>query len=459
MDDKQIEDDVRSPRRSKKPVIVAGLAALFALAMGIAATLFLRANSVEDPQPRESTVVNGHEILPTITGHAPKDPFIVKLSEEGRDRVREKLDDGADFEDIVSVFVDDDYTQYAWGFTSSALDGVEVSPFEQPNVAVQESQGLEHDSEYGTLPIRAGEEQEWGIYETYYVVQYVDGDGEDLDTPLVQPYTIDVDALDSVDSFEISEPDDEGNVEFSWDEVNEADTYLVVKSNYVVSADSHEYLIIGETDDTKWSSAETFSQTKMGSEDRPKAALTQNNGLATFFVHAEIYKDHALHDSDEIDEINEDFEQYAVGVVATDGQRFSHYIPQDVSEKLGSLPHRHADITWEERFDSFPVDSLTELGDLTMPYVTLDGSVEETVMQVDPDAEIDTSRVITVREDDSGEPVKKDRDVYKVPVGGVGTMLSREISVEITDASLENQISEFNKAQLELAEELGISTE
>src|SRR5699024_12511309 len=72
---------------------------------------------------------------------------------------------------------------------------------------------------------------------------------------------------------------------------------------------------------------------------------------------------------------------------------------------------------------------------------------------------IDTSRVITVREDDSGEPVKKDRDVYKVPVGGVGTMLSREISVEITDASLENQISEFNKAQLELAEELGISTE
>src|SRR5699024_4953384 len=137
VDDKQIEDDVRSPRRSKKPVIVAGLAALFALAMGIAATLFLRANSVEDPQPRESTVVNGHEILPTITGHAPKDPFIVKLSEEGRDRGREKLDDGADFEDIVSVFVDADYTQYAWGFTSSALDGVEGSPSEQPNVAVQ----------------------------------------------------------------------------------------------------------------------------------------------------------------------------------------------------------------------------------------------------------------------------------------------------------------------------------
>src|SRR5699024_6501564 len=98
--------------------------------MGIAATLFLRANSVEDPQPRESTVVNGHEILPTITGHAPKDPFIVKLSEEGRDRVREKLDDGADFEDIVSVFVADDYTQYGWGCTNSALAVVQLSTFD-----------------------------------------------------------------------------------------------------------------------------------------------------------------------------------------------------------------------------------------------------------------------------------------------------------------------------------------
>src|SRR5690625_7383041 len=95
--------------------------------MGIAAALFLRANSTEKPEPRESTVVNGHEILPTITGHAPKDPFIVKLSEEGRDREREKLDDCADIEDIGSVFVYDDYKKYAWRITSDDMQGRESS--------------------------------------------------------------------------------------------------------------------------------------------------------------------------------------------------------------------------------------------------------------------------------------------------------------------------------------------
>lgn len=457
MDDEQIGDDARSPRRSKKTVIVAGLAVLFALGMGIAATLFLRANSLEEPEPRESTVVNGHEILPTITGHDPKDPFIVEFTEEGRERVQEKLSDDGELEDLIAAYIDEEFTQRASSHLDWPVDGVHIDSLEQSNVPIVDSRALKDYRDEMVLPISAGDYKEWGLYETYYVVQHVDEDGEDLETPLVQPYTLDIDRLAPVESLEVSDPDDEGNVEFSWDPVEGAESYLIVQTSYITSTGYHNYMVVGETTDPSWASVEALMDFDL--EHYSRVGEAQNDGLVHFYTHEEFLENVGRYDRDEIDETNELLQGHAVGVIATDGKRFSHYIPQDVSEELGSLPHRHADVTWEDRFDIFTKVSLTELKDLTMPYVTLDGSVEETVMQVDPDAEIDTSRVISLGPDDSGEPVTKDRDTYKVPVHGVGTMLSREINVEITDDPIEDQIDEFNKAQLELAEELGIATD
>ena len=433
----QIEDDVRSPRRSKKPVVVAGLAA--ALVVGVAAVFFVRANLDDSP---DTTMVNGHEVLPTITGHDPEEDFLLELTDEGLENVLKRRDYGADLEEFVAVFVDDEFTTQSWVSVSREVDGLKISSWEEPDANLSMNPRLREEVDDYSLPIK-GESLKWGIYETYYVVQYVDEEGEDLETPLVQPYELDIDVLDPVDSFEVSDPDEEGNVEFSWDPVDGADSYLIVSRTYSPDPDPHygrtNYRVVDKASDTGWASRDTQTSAYVEEAELSPEKVRQNHGFEGFTTDPDIYQ---------------------VGVIATDGQRFSHFKPQDVTDDLGSLPQRNNDDQWAERVgDPFQVDSLDELHDVALPYVTLDGSVEDTVMQVDPDDEIHTTWTGWNQSEEFKEVVRKEKERHRVPVEGVGTMLGREIQVEMTGDDIEDQVEDFNEAQLKLAEELGISTD
>src|SRR5699024_489132 len=212
---------------------------------------------------------------------------------EGRENVLTRWYYGADLEEFVAVFVDDEFTTQSWVSVSREVDGLKISSWEEPDANLSMNPRLREEVDDYSLPIK-GESLKWGIYETYYVVQYVDEEGEDLETPLVQPYELDIDVLGPVDSFEVSNPDEEGNVEFSWDPVDGADSYLIVSRTYSPDPDPHygrtNYRVVDKASDTGWASRDTQTSAYVEEAELSPEKVRQNHGFEGFTTDPDIYQ-------------------------------------------------------------------------------------------------------------------------------------------------------------------------
>src|SRR5699024_4903549 len=118
-------------------------------------------------------MVNGHEGLPTITGHDPEEDFLLELTDEGLENVLKRRDYGADLEEFVAAFVDDEFTTQSWVSVSREVDGLKISSWEEPDATLSMNPRLRAAVDDYSLPIK-GESLMWASYGTYNVVQYVD---------------------------------------------------------------------------------------------------------------------------------------------------------------------------------------------------------------------------------------------------------------------------------------------
>lgn len=448
-----------SPSQSKKTVLIAAATAgvlLLTTGVGFGA-YFLVSNSGDDENIAAGTgavdadsaaVMGGYEFLPTIEDHPADEPLPLEVSDETDEQLQRDVDLEEGIYDYVEVFVDSGLTRHA-STHATAENGIEFTSQEE-----DEAQALSsvEDVEDGRLAIKdAPEDQapwdrEWGQYDTYYVVQHIDEDGEELDTPTVQPYRIAGEKLASVD-LSISEPDEDGNVSLSWDEVEGASDYVIVSGEYYVETKQRKYGAIGKTSETEWSSEEA----KFGDDE---SVLVQNDGLEMFETHAAEAGDEDLGPRFDEDQVTE----HEIGVIAVSGDDFSPLASKDARSALASLPYTGADDVLDGDFlDADVLDSLDDIDSTNLEYVSLDGSVRKTRMEI-VDDDFDTQTVTSYNEDEDGEPIKdtvEKRDVLIVPVRGAGTMLSENFYVDVDADDIQSQVQEFNDRALADAPKTG----
>lgn len=256
-----------------------------------------------------------------------------------------------------------------------------------------EGKPIEDPVSVGDLSQGAYDPGDWGLYDSYFLVRYIDANGEKLERPVVSPFSFEQELETPVASI-VADDSFPGAAKFSWESVPGATNYLVIKSFADGSAlevwdgdlVSRDYIVVAETSETSWS---TGSQTvdRVGYEtSRYGFSDYQNVALEMFSTNDDEYVG-----DPEYRPLDHQQVEYGVVAVAADGTT-SPFGRASVAAGVATLPHELAGETLlaiNQCPGGIPYASECATVDeiLTyVPYVTLDGSVHATpaVMLTEP---------------------------------------------------------------------------
>lgn len=268
------------------------------------------------------------------------------------------------------------------------------------------------------VPLNA--DGEWGIHDRYYIAEYRDrSTGEALPEPRVTAFTVD-DGEQAVQSS--VRVDDDGVAHFSWDAVDGADEY------YVVRADDLGLDIIGTTSGTAWSSIEQDAdvQEALGATDVLERDIDAMNQAFTVGLFGE---------DDAADGFTNDGLAVAPGfgvVAVTDGE-VGPLAVQPGADLVSRLPAGEAFNAAEEMgVTGGEIETLDQLP-TSYPVSLADGSTVVRPLTYDADG-ITEADIRTGTEDDAGNiTITGSRIDYRIPYRVVGTMFTDTYTVRAPD--------------------------
>jgi hypothetical protein len=365
----------RTRRRRRVQAIVGGsvalvLAATSAIVFVVVPSLTAGVNGAihDDPEWEYAYTDPMLDLAADHEFEVPADYDLVALSEaeaakENPDFVAgEYSSDGFAFE----VFFDAAFTKHADVTVVQTRAGDEISIY--PNDP--DSGWTAGDHEQRQIADAYGE---WSLHEEYFIMRKLDRDGSRLDKPVVTRFTVEEDLDTPRVTFGM--PENDGDITFSWEPVEGASNYLIVTSSAAKLNSSRDYTVLGETDGTTWSSAES---SVAYNEHAPWVG--EQNSAMMMFSGASV---------DEIeggDSAAGDDAEYDYGVIATDGTRYSRYESHDALEAAGSLPYKVAENAADalKRWEADGYVHGIENVQTTIPFTSLDGSTRSTAAYVPP---------------------------------------------------------------------------
>lgn len=301
---------------------------------------------------------------------------VAKASELGMDE--------REFEDYAfSVYTEPGLNRRA-GFNPKFSEGtVAVQGYDAAEgVAALNDKARSDGTAAARVKIRGGASQgEWGLHDEYYLVQRLDAQGKELSEPIVTRFTV---------QHELPAPqvrytaDEAGNLDISWQPVEGAAHYLVIKSDIQPGpayATTRRVTVVGQTEELSWSAEESVSWL----DEKTRKASGQNVGLNLFTAPAE-----SVEKNSELAAYQGS--EYEYGVIATDGSNYSPYVSHDAVEIAADLPAQLPSAA--QLFDVENIGAI--FADLSraptsMRYVALDGTLRAAVVQLDPTTIVEKS--------------------------------------------------------------------
>ncbi|SIR48989.1 DUF2510 domain-containing protein [Microbacterium sp. RURRCA19A] len=276
----------------------------------------------------------------------------------------------------------------------------------------------------------------WGLHDEYFLVQHLEKDGSPRAKPLVTRFTFDT-PLATPDVV-FGSGDEAGSLAMSWTPVEGATSYLVVTNEVGRGADGSQS-VLAEVTDTRWSSA---GQTESFQSKEATFVSRQNLGLEGFNYRA-LTQDQTdageQLDPEEAARVAQSLGS-DIGVIATDGSRFSAYHPHDIEEVAGWMPLEvamNADSALKNWGPSGYIEGIENVQKV-LPVTSVDGRTRSTVAFLDEDAILDLG------------------DRWVIALRGRNTLLGDWIP--ITKASTPDpraSIAQFNAAALAAAPPTG----
>jgi hypothetical protein len=254
-------------------------------------------------------------------------------------------------------------------FQYRAGEPVRITPVES---------GTGWGADFEEVALRSDDLFEWGLHDEYFLVRRIDSDGTTLAKPVVTRFTIRQELPPPVVTF--STPNNDGNIELSWQEVPGATHYLVVASSQSTDpTSSRNHNVLGQVDGTSWSSAETVFEA-----DVAPYALTQNDPMKVFTgSSADSLSGGILYENDSTG--------YDIGVIATDGELYSPYATHDLRALAGALPLEGAYFASKDLKNWGPSGYIEGIENVqrTFVFTSLDGATRSTVAYMDAAETID----------------------------------------------------------------------
>lgn len=311
------------------------------------------------------------------------------------------------------VFYDDALTRRADAWVSQSAPGAPVTIHGMGSPTVFDGDTI--------VPIASDGLYSWKVHDQFFLVRKVDRSGDLLAKPVVTRFTVTPEMAPPVVTF--STPEADGNVTLSWQPVDGAREYLIVASSVETSGDirmSRDYRVLDIVDGTEWSSS---SATESG--HREPWVEVQNAGMQLFdFTSSDDLAGTGM------DPWSHRGEQ-DIGVIATDGTRFSPYISHDAVSRLAALPYERAEYASADLKVVGPSGLIEGMHNVQtrFPFTSLDGATRTTV------AQIDAANVVELD------------DRWRIPLVGRGTMLGEWVDVlKSTVPDIRAAVAEFNAA-------------
>lgn len=248
--------------------------------------------------------------------------------------------------------------------------------------------GSELGSAFGGIGERTiAEDGDWGMHEEYYLVNRVEKDGTERTKPLVTKFTVQT-SLESPDVV-FGKAAEDGTMSLTWDPVEGAGGYLVI-THEVEAGGSGVFSVLAEVDGTEWSTSAAIEDFEV-----PEAPFISSQNLD---LDAYSYRGLSQDEADAGQELDPYDEAIAaqtigfdIGVIATDGQRFSPYTPYDLVDVAGWLPREVAFNSagalknWGASGYIEGIENVQKV----LPFTSIDGRTRSTVAYLDESAVLD----------------------------------------------------------------------
>lgn len=376
---------------------------------------------------------------------------------------RRGFGDAGEFEQglgVTEVFVDAKLSMRAasWveQFDPSAPIRIRPASTGSPATAFDRASGRQIDIqepwEQTELPNGA-----WGMYDEFYIVRYVDEAGEDLAKPVVTRFTVDLGLDAPRASYALAGT--RGDVTISWPVVEGATDYHIVRV-----ADTTQTLegtgtqtfqffeLVASTDGaTTWTSPTAEDEHAVDVRDDKPFVRFQNPTLQMFLTSADDIAEFGP--GDEPESTN-----HHLGVIATDGTRYSGLLPIDADTSgIAAAPFSAAlPGEWDTPLGSasgiaetFDAQRISELS-TRFRYTSIDGATRATTAQLLREGAYEDQIFLS---EEWGAPA---HDVWRVPMTGIDTKVGRYVNIPRGNVGdLDAEIAAFNAAAVASAPQTG----
>lgn len=363
----------RRPLRSRRGLLIGLIAGGLVAVLGIVAAVVVLPRVLTNPMDRIDTTASDVydftdpllDIDPDHEFRIPADYDLDALAEATQPNAGDAFGEYYPTSFAFEVFYDRALTLQA------EAQVIQYEPGEDVHIGPMES-GTARTADGAEVTVRSGEIFAWGLHDEYYLVRKLDRDGTVLAKPVVTRFTVKQQLPAPVVTF--ATPENDGNVELSWQEVPGATRYIVVTSNQDTGPTASRYHeVLAEVDGTSWSSAENLYEA-----DVAPFALTQNDNMR-------------LYDGSSADSLagglvyENRSTGYDIGVIATDGELYSPYISHDSAGILGSLPYEEAFYATRDAKNWGPSGFIEGIENVQRQFffTSLDGATRATVGYMD----------------------------------------------------------------------------
>jgi len=283
-------------------------------------------------------------------------------------------------------------------------------------------------------------QSQWGFRDVYYLVRYVDKAGKPLDRPVVSEFSFEH-KLDTPYVTYGDDPTSPGTIELTWDPVEGADRYLIIKGSNFLDDDLNfsglrNYELLGSSTGTKWSALESIAASDT-SPSSDNYGNRQNVGLQLF----DFSDDNPSADAAETNSHNADYELGVIAIAdANDGEEgdviASALAAQGSAQIATGRAFEIAENTW---FDTYGGDhslgtEFASFDDIptTVPVVAMDGHIAQ------------ASAVLVAATVLNGDKAVRP-GVFQVGLFAAGTQLGVRVLIEVPPGEdIFTKIDDFN---------------
>lgn len=227
----------------------------------------------------------------------------------------------------------------------------------------------------------------WGVHDEYFLVRHVEKDGTPRAKPLVTRFT--VESTLATPEVTFGSGAEAGTLTMSWAPIDGATSYLIVTNEAGRGAEGMQS-VLAEVTDTEWTSA---GQTKNSEAKEATFVSRQNQGLENFTYRALTQDQVDGGDTLDPDEAARVAQALGsdIGVIATDGTRFSSYQANDLEQVAGWMPLEvafNAASALKNWGASGFIEGIENVQKV-LPVTSVDGRTRSTVAFLDENAVLD----------------------------------------------------------------------